>query len=60
MNKELKNEIIEIQIILYWILSALLCQNHHWYLGGVVLGYSLIVFVDLIRTIWKQIKKENA
>lgn len=39
MDKRLKSEIWETQVILYWILSVLLFQNHH-----VGLGYASLVW----------------
>lgn len=47
MNKKLKAEIWEIQVILYWILSLLLFQYHHPILGWAVLVWSVISFIGM-------------
>ncbi len=49
MNKKLKAEIWEIQIILYWILSALLFQFKHPILGWVALAWSIISLNGIFR-----------
>ena len=58
MNKELKAELWEIQIILYWILTLLLFYFKHPILAWAILIWTLLVIYGLIRLLF-QITKEK-
>lgn len=58
MNKILRAEIWEVQIILYWILTLLLFHEKHPILGYIVLFWSIVSFIGTL-VLLAQGKKEE-
>lgn len=55
-DQGLQAELYEIQIILYWILGAILYFNGHHILGWISAGYG---FICMPSTIWKMYKAKK-
>lgn len=62
-NKVLQAELWEIQIILYWILGAILFATGHSILGWIATGYGIICVPPTMHKLWKHkqgLKGKNA